>query len=141
MPFRGLAVGHRDPEVHRRGAARVAKAGAREDVEQDRPLPRIALASALDVLFAVPGDHRGPLDELLRRRADVRPVAAESVDQRLVPCDEPAAEACHRRPLGERVERDDVRPVLELQHGWRWLVEPELAVRLVGSEDEAMPTC
>ncbi len=87
-------------------------------------------------LFVSPGDDRGALDELLRRRPDIRAVVAKGGDQLGIAGGEAAAEAGHRRPLRERVEHEDVRPIGQLERRRRRLGEPELAVRLVAREDE-----
>ena len=56
--------------------------------------------------------------------------------------DEAAAVAGHRGALGERVEDDDVGAVLDLEcRCRRGLAEPELRVRLVRAEKEAMLAC
>ncbi len=134
-----LALGYGDPEVHRGRAARVAQPDAREQVEERRTLARVRAPCALDVGLVAPGDDRRPLDELLRRRAHVRAVALEGVNEDGVAGDEARAEACHRGALRERVERHHGRPVVQLERGRGWRLEPELGVSLVGGEDEVEP--
>jgi hypothetical protein len=136
-----LAGGHRDPEIHRGRPADVAEALAAEDVEEEGTLARVRLAHALDVLFVSPGDDRGALHELLRRRADVRPKVAKGGDQLGIARRKAAAEAGHRGPLRQRVEDEDVGQVGKLERRRGWLGEPELAVRLVAREDEPVLAC
>ena len=138
--LRRLACGHLGPEVHRRRAAGDANALAAEEVEEERPLAAVACPRLRDVLLVTPGDHRRALDELLRRRADGRPECLQRPDQRRVAGGEAAAVAGHRAALRERVEDDDVGPVGELQRRRRRLVEPQLRVRLVGGDHEAVLT-
>jgi len=136
--LRRLTGRNGDPEVHRCGATRVAKALPREDVQQHRALACVRLPRADDVVLVAPRDDGGPLDELLRRGADVGPEATERADELRIARDEAAPEARHRRTLRQRVERDDVRPVVQLEDRGRRLVEPQLGVRLVRGEHEAV---
>ena len=91
-----------------------------------------------DVRLVAPGDDRGALDELLRRRPDGRAECLQRRDQRRIAGREAAAVAGHRAALRERVEDDHVGSVGELQRRSRRLLEPELRVRLVGGDDEAV---
>ena len=135
-----LAGGNLGPDVHRRRAAGDSNALACEEVEEERPLAAVPCAGLGHVLLVAPGDHRRALDELLWSGADGRPERLQRRDQRRIAGRETAPVARHRAPLGERVEDDDVRPVGELQRRGRRLVEPELGVRLVGGDHEAVLT-
>ena len=131
-----LAGRHGDPEVHRGRTSGVAQPLAPQDVEQQRALPPVRPPGASHVALVAPGDDRRPLDELLRRGAHIRPEPSERGDQLGIARHEAAAEPGHRRPLREGVERDDAGQVGELERGGGRLVEPELAVRLVGGQHE-----
>ena len=110
-----------------------------EDVEQDRALARRTPRGSRTTCASSPQattDARctnscGAVPTFGRKRRS----AAISVG---VAGDEAAPEPGHRRALRERVERDDVRPVVELERRGRRLVEPELGVRLVRGEHEAV---
>ena len=76
---------------------------------------RYALSRALDVVLVAPGDDRRPLDELLRRCARRGTIRAQRGDDVRRTGDEARAVARHRRALGQRLEDDDVRPVLRAE--------------------------
>jgi hypothetical protein len=130
--------GHLDPEVHARVARRDAVAAMLQRAGQELALAPIRLARARDVLLVLPGDDRRALHELLRRRPHRRPEGLERRDHLRRSRDEARAIPRHRGALGERLERDDVAPVANLKRRDRRLVEPELAVRLVGGDGEVV---
>ena len=99
----------------------------------------VELAHVVDVRLVRPGGDRRALDELLRRRPDRRPEAAQRVDD--------LGAARRRSPSGSPVIDERFESVLktttfvavgDLQRRDRRLVEPELRVRLVGAEQEAV---
>ena len=90
------------------------------------------------MLVVRPRRDRRTLDELLRRGADRRAEVAQRIADRLRRADEARSVAGHRRALREGVEDDDVRPVGHLQSRDGRLLEPELRVRLVGADQEAV---
>src|SRR5581483_2924419 len=127
-----------EPEEEGRVAARGAQARRLEGGEERLALPRVHGPDVVDVpVVRVGGDPR-PLDELLRRRADAGAEGAERVADFGRRADEAAAVAGHRRTLRERVEDDDGSAVRHLQGGRRPLAEPELGIRLVGADEEAV---
>jgi hypothetical protein len=77
--FGRLAVGDRQPEIHRRLAARDPDPFPLEQVEEERTLAAVSLACLLDVLLVAPGNNGCTLNELLRRGADRRPERLQSV--------------------------------------------------------------
>ena len=104
-PSRGRTTRRRRPA---RGPRRAAPAG------RPRAWPRSARGSRRRAVL-VPRHDRRALDERLRRGADVRPVALEGADELGVAGHEARPVARHRRALGERVEREHVRAVGDLQ--------------------------
>src|SRR5439155_24383915 len=116
---RQLAFGQGQPEEEAGVAARVSHAHRLERGQHDVALGTVDVAHGVDVLLVAPRRGRGTLDELLRRDADVGPVALERRDDLRVAGREPAAVAGHRRALAERVERDDVRAIDQRQRRYR----------------------
>src|SRR5207244_2291885 len=134
-----LAAGDLEPRVHRRARAlRQPPAAALERAEHDLPLAPVGLAGPPDVRLVVPGGDRGTLDELLRRGADRRPELLQSRDHLSRAGDEARPVARHGRALAQGVEDDDAVPVRDLERRGRRLVEPQLAVGLVGGDEEVV---
>src|SRR5206468_829965 len=100
-----------DPEEHRRRAARDAQTLCLERRQEGVALSPVRITRALDVLLVVPRGNGCTLDELLRRRADRRPVLLERRYQLFAGGDEARAVSGHRRALAECVEDDDVAVV------------------------------
>ena len=75
-----VGVGPDDPEVHRRLARDDLPAARLDRRDQHVALRAVARARLLDVALVVPGDDRGALHELLRRRSDGRPVRLQRGD-------------------------------------------------------------
>src|SRR4029079_17593367 len=86
--------------------------------------------------LVVPGDDGSPLYELLWRRSDRRAVRLQRGDDLGRAGDESGAVARHGRPLAQRLEDDRARPIDGLESRGRWLVEPELRVRLIRADEK-----
>jgi hypothetical protein len=135
----GVLAGHAQPQEEARVAARGLEAGGEQGREQDVALGGVPRAGLDHVLLVAPRRDRRALDELLGHGPDVRAIALERGDQLRVAGGEPEPVAGHRRALGERVERDDVGAVGDLQRAGRGVArEPQLGVRLVAGQDEAV---
>ena len=114
----GVAVaGHAAPAEERRRPADVLEADrVAARARARRAWPGSASRVVLDVRLVAPRGDRRALHERLRRHAERRAHLLHRRDQQRVAGDEPRAVARHRRALGERVEREHVRRIVDLQH-------------------------
>src|SRR4051794_31368561 len=127
-----------EPQEERRVAAGEPVPGGLERGEGGLPLPAIDLAHRVDVLLVRPCGDGCALHELLRRRTERGTEGAECVGYRRRRADEARAVARHGRAFRERVEDDGVRAVRDLERRYRPLAEPQLRVRLVRADEEAV---
>ena len=131
--------GHGDPEVHRRGVAGDPQAAAPQCAADDA---RACAAYRARVSSTCRSSFQAAIDARWTNSCGAVPTvgrnarsAATSVG---IAGGEARPVAGHRGALAERVEDDDVAAVGELERRGRRRLEPELAVGLVGGEQEAV---